>query len=195
MSELSRSREAFRAYLLRMAEDADLAIAFASAYETMNGEERDAQLSVLDEELATLGVPAVAVLGPLFAVEEDLERRAAIAARLPSPLSTTMVSFATKGAPRRLVLAERVYLDFIGATVVTMNETLACTRVPLTRLADLEVLLAAELTATPLEAIIDELAEAVVRLVRRAPPPRELLRHASLFNVASHALAVTAVAS
>jgi hypothetical protein len=119
-----RLRSAWRTWLSALAVDAEAAVAAALAYEALAGEGRDAWLDALDEDRASLGVPAVALYAPLLAVEPDEGRRA----RIGTALATAGAGTPSRGDVRALVgrapggehvcvLVSPLYLDFVALLV------------------------------------------------------------------------------
>jgi hypothetical protein len=119
-----RLLSAWRTWLSALAVDAEAAVAAALAYEALAGEGRDAWLDALDEDRASLGVPAVALYAPLLAVEPDEGRRA----RIGTAMATAGAVTPPRGDVRALlgrapggdhvcVLVSPLYLDFVALLV------------------------------------------------------------------------------
>jgi hypothetical protein len=119
-----RLRSAWRTWLSALAVDAEAAVAAALAYEALAGEGRDAWLDALEEDRASLGVPAMALYAPLLAVEPDEARRTRMGAALategasppPRPHVRALLGEAPSGE-HVCVLVSPLYLDFVALLV------------------------------------------------------------------------------
>src|SRR6185437_16734210 len=75
-----RARSAWQAWLRALADDAEAALAAALTYEALGPADRDAWLDALDEDAPQILVPRESLYAPLLMVEDDVARRARIAA-------------------------------------------------------------------------------------------------------------------
>ncbi len=194
-----RLRSAWRTWLSALAVDAEAAVAAALAYEALGGEGRDAWLDALDEEGASLGVPAEALYAPLLAVETDEARRArmglALGADGASPRARDDVrALLGKAASGEhvCVLVSPLYLDFVALLVCRYRPDhgfISVRKEPVRHVVDaLGQRLAgaspvsgspvrctvdgAAVVESPLSVVVEELAHAIVadrRAGRRAP--------------------------
>ncbi len=184
-SSSHRVRAAWRTWLSALATDADAAIAAAMAYESLQPEARDAWLDALEGDASTLGVPAVALYAPLFAVESDGARRGRIAAAMAGdPLAhaasppRALRGVATDGTHACAIIAP-VYLDFVQILWCRFTPAAGFISVrhePLRHIADQAPIAEVEgvtVEPTPLRIVVEELAHAILadRREHRAPPP------------------------
>jgi hypothetical protein len=173
----------FRAFVKRIEDDADLALGLAEAYRELPFEERDAMLAILNEEVAGAACSPVAVFAPLFAVEEDVGRRAALYAHLRHLAPPTTEAFASD--TQELFLLESFEGTFVSGTRIRFTgDALECDALPLSKRDALMRTLSQNLLAIPLSEAIDRLAAALVRWTRLLgmPVPPVLVRHAHLFG-------------
>jgi hypothetical protein len=180
MQESSRS---FRAFVTRIEDDADLALGLAEAYRELPHDERDAMISILKNEVSDAACDPVSVFAPLFAVEEDGDRRAALYAHLRHLAPPITEAFASE--ENELFLLESFDTTFVSGTRIRfIGDALECDALPLSRRDSLLRTLSQDLFAVPLPDAIDRLANALVRWTRLLgmPVPSILVRHAHLFG-------------
>jgi hypothetical protein len=143
-------------------------------------------LSILKDEVSESACSPVAVFAPLFAVEEDAGRRAALYAHLRHLTQPTTEAFAT-GA-NELFLLESFESTFVSGTRIRfVGDTLECDALPLSRRDALLRTLLQNVFPVPLPTAIDRVAAALVRWTRLLgmPVPALLVRHAHLFGAIS----------
>jgi hypothetical protein len=186
-----RMRGAWRAWLASLAVDAEAAVAAAHLYAELPGEVRDAWLDALAEDVPMLEVPGVAVYGPLLAVEADPERRlrmsqAAGVSLAPMTEVRRALLGAMEGGVRIAAIVMPLYLDFVrllvcrfvrdrGFELVCQDPILRDDQAPVSG----STLLGVKLFASSVEAVIDELAHAVLAHRRSGRELPELLRGCS----------------
>lgn len=184
------------AWLGSLGHDAEAAQAAASAYASLDDEGRWRFLQALDDDAARLGLPAVALYGPLLGVEDDPARldvmRGALA-RDPRGLAPAIEARALWGVgakgERAAVLVMPLYLSFVHVLTCGFRPAqgfLWARHEPLVaaRLApgpgDLE---GTRVEPTPLKPVVEELALAVLAHRRnRGALPEALLPVVSLFS-------------
>jgi hypothetical protein len=187
----------WRQWLGSLATDAEAALAAAMAYKELDGTGREQWLDALEHDSASLDVPLIAVYAPLLAVESDPVRRARINDAMgPEDLAATPRTATRALGGRALgglhvaVIVSPLYLDFV--------QVLACGYLPRSgfewvrhdpivrassALAAGDTLGNAALEATPIKAVIDELAHAVLAHRRCGRDLPEALRiFADLFG-------------
>jgi hypothetical protein len=184
------------AWLGSLGHDADAAQAASSAYASLDDEGRWRFLRALNDDAARLGLPAVALYGPLLGVEDDPERLDAMREALerdPRGLSPAIEARALWGVgakgERAAVLIMPLYLSFVHVLTCgfrTGHGFLWARHEPLVsaRLApgpgDLE---GTRVEPAPLKPVVEELALAVLAHRRhRGALPEALLPVVSLFS-------------
>lgn len=188
-------RAAWRAWLSSLATDAEAAMAAAHLYAELPDDARDAWLDALAEDAPLLSVPLVAVYGPLMTVERDLDRRERIGKSVGEVLGPiTQVKRALLGAaPGRVGIAALViplYLDFVRLLVCRFvkdrgfdwvrQDPIVCDS---DALHSGNVIDGVQLFTSSIEAVIDELAHAVLAHRRSGREvPRLLCDCADLFS-------------
>lgn len=182
-----RGREAWRAWLQALSNDAEAAIWAALAYETLDAGARDAFLLALEQDAPTLGVPRIAVYAPLLSVEDDENRRARIVRSMGTDTGTSqgrVQAFAGEGGngERVVVVVRPVYLDFVRVISCRLgpdgvrwvrDEPLMHRRDAPTERATIEGMV---LERVPTRAVVDHVALAVVAERRRNRTLSERLR-------------------
>lgn len=191
-----RYARAWRVWLGALAHDPEAAWAAALTYRSLDAQGREAWLDALDVDAPDVGAPPIALYAPILAVEDDLDRRARIEATLlrhgaPAPKEHLRgLRGAVDGSPRRvLVLVHPLYLDFVEVLTCTLEAEHGFRDVrhdPI-RLAEQaphagDVVEGVEVEEVPVEALIEELAHAVVAHRRRnLEIPEALARFVDLF--------------
>ncbi|MBM4374245.1 MAG: hypothetical protein FJ095_04105 [Deltaproteobacteria bacterium] len=188
-------RGAWQVWLASLATDADAATVAAHLYAELPDGARDAWLSALAEDAPGLGVPEAAIYGPLLAVESDPQRRERILRATNTSLgSITEVRRALMGtAPGGVKLAVLViplYLDFVrvlSCRIVKDRGFEWVQQLPIVRDADAPdkgtILDDIKLYPTSRDAVVDELAHAVLAQRRSGRPLPQVLRDcADLFS-------------
>jgi hypothetical protein len=183
------------AWLSSLATDAEAATAAAHLYAELPVEARDAWLDALAEDAPDLNVPKVAVYGPLLTVEADSERRERIVKVVGKALGpVTRVRRALLGTASRghrlTVLVIPLYLDFVRLLVCRIVKDMGFEWVkqdPIVCDSDAPVagseIEGVKLYATSTEAVVDELAHAVLAHRRSGREVPDLLRDfADLFS-------------
>ncbi len=191
----ARVTRVWREWLTALAKDPEAALAAAQAYEQLDDAARERWLSILDKEGASLEVPRVALYAPMLAVESNPQRLLEILGRVAAEVQSATRQRPTDHSQRRAlcgdlgqgvrlaVLVEPLYLDFVhvlacayvpgrrfvwvrhdpianASDVVSPGGTLECVRVD----------------ATPVKAVVDELARTIVAHQRGGEPLPEPLR-------------------
>jgi hypothetical protein len=187
-------------WLGALATDAEAALATAIAYRDLTPAGRDYWLAVLDQDQKRLDVPRIALYAPLLAVESDPVRRQRISEAMgPVDLEVTPrfgargLSGVSPDGTRVAVLITPLYLDFaqvvacgyrthVGFTWVRHDPIVLFSSVP--RSGDrVEGVM---LETTPLKALIDDLALAVLAHRRGGRElPEALSMFADLFGFVS----------
>lgn len=188
-------RGAWQVWLASLATDADAATVAAHLYGELPDEARDAWLAALDEDAPGLGVPHAALYGPLLAVEADPTRRARIGLAANTSLgSITEVRRAligtASGGVRLAVLVIPLYLDFVRVLVCRIVKDRGfdwVKHLPFVREADAPdkgtVIDEVKLYLSSRDAVVDELAHAVLAQRRSGRPLPQILRDcADLFS-------------
>jgi hypothetical protein len=189
------AHRAWRVWLQSLATDAEAVTAAAHLYGELPADARNAWLDALDEDMHALDVPEVAVYGPLLAVERDPERLVRIrerAGRSLGPISQVrraLLGTAPRGV-RLSVLVIPLYLDFVRILVCRFVKDWGFEWVkqdPFVPDADApvsgSVIEGVKLYASSTEAVVDELAHAVLAHRRRGLEVPELLKAcADLFS-------------
>ncbi len=184
-------------WLGALATDAEAALATAIAYRGLTPAGRDYWLAVLEQDVKRLAVPKVALYAPLLAVESDAARRERISLAMgPIELDATpgfaahALSGVARDGTRVAVLVTPLYLDFAqvlacgyriggGFSWVRHDPIVLHASVP----AAGERLEGAQLENTPMKALIDDLAHAVLAHRRADRELPEALRvFADLFG-------------
>jgi hypothetical protein len=179
---MSPTRDAFRALLGRLPTEPDVVIGFVAAYAAMTPQAREAQLSILEEELASLSVLPAAVYIPLLSVEDNVFRREHMSLRAAAPPVTARAFRAVVG-PRRIVLVTIPYLDFCTGLVVTiLPKHVESASIPLSRLASLAGEVGFEIEPLSIEDAIDALSIAVLRHPEDTQVREILLPYIDLFG-------------
>jgi hypothetical protein len=180
----------WRGWLETLARDPEAALAAAQAYQQMDAAGRDEWLRALEADVASLGVPSVAVYAPLLAVESDPHRLRQIMQVLAHSREVVACKVVRRALRGRLpggvqvaVLVEPLYLDFV--------QVLACGYVPGERflwvrhdpiasgsqaLSKVGTLEGADLEPTPLRGVVDDLARTIVAHRRYGGTLPEALR-------------------
>lgn len=186
-----RAHAAWQAWLGALADDAEAALAAALTYEALPPANRDAWLDALDEDAPHVRAPRESMYAPLLLVEDDVARRARIAARCGE--------LASRGSPRAwwgvredglhvCVIVVPLWLKFV--------ETLRCGYAtdtgfafaehdPLRSDDDVEHAehRGAELERADLSFVVEELAHTVLAAKRRGEPiPQALTAFDHLFT-------------
>jgi len=189
------AHRAWRVWLQSLATDAEAVTAAAHLYGELPDDARDAWLDALDEDMHALNVPEVAVYGPLLAVERDPARLARIldrAGRALAPVTRVRRALlgTLQGGVKLSVLVIPLYLDFVRILVcrfvkergfewVKQDPFVPDTDAPVAG----SVIEGVKLYASSTEAVVDELAHAVLAHRRRGLEVPEVLRHcADLFS-------------
>lgn len=190
-----RVQRAWQAWLESLATDSEAAIAAAHLYGELPDDARDAWLEALAEDVPALGVPEVAVYGPLLTVERDPVRAAKIRARAGRSLGPiTRVRRAligtASGGVRLAALVIPLYLDFVRLLVCRFVKDEGFEWVnqdPFVSEHDAprsgSVIEGVQLFTSSVEVVVDELAHAVLAHRRRqGEVPRLLADCADLFS-------------
>ncbi|MEM1029950.1 MAG: hypothetical protein AAF928_06900 [Myxococcota bacterium] len=190
-----RAHRAWRSWLQSLATDAEAVTAAAHLYGELPPDARDAWLQALDEDMPALDVPEVAVYGPLLAVETDPERLGRLrerAGRALGPVSRVDRALlgTASGGVRLSVLVIPLYLDFVRILVCRLVKHQGFDWVqqdPFVPVADApvpgSVIEGVKLYASSTEAVVDELAHAVLAHRRRGRAVPALLKDcADLFS-------------
>jgi hypothetical protein len=192
----SRLVEAWREWLRALATDAEAALAAAIAYRELDGAGREEWLRALEQDAELISVPKFAVYAPLLAVESDPARRARIQRNVGSLDSVTprvpaegFEGTAADGS-KVAVLVSPLYLDFVqvlacgyradvGFDWVRHDPIVERRRAPKPG----ERIEGVCIEGTPLRALIDDLAHAVLAHRRNGGELPEALRvFADLFG-------------
>ncbi len=178
-------RSAWRSWLAALATDAEAAIAAALTYESLSGDAREAWLEAIATESSTLDVPAVALYGPLLAVESNSARiekmRAAVAANAASARvlesePRASLGVAKGGGMHACVIAAPLYLDYVRVLVCRYTPRggfVWAAHDPLRHVGDLASFREVEgiaVESTPLPVVVDELSHAVLADRRQNRP-------------------------
>jgi hypothetical protein len=189
--------DAWCVWLDALATDAEAALAAAMAYKELDGSARDTWLGALEQDRERVGVPRIAVYAPLLAVESDPERRHRINTAIgPEDLRATprIPAYGLRGVSRLglrvATVVTPLYLDFVqvlacgysgsvGFEWVRHDPIVESRRAP--RRGDM--IEGVILERSPLNVIVDELAEAVLAHQRGGRSIPEALRvFADLFG-------------
>jgi len=189
--------DAWREWLGKLATDAEAALAAAMAYKELDDAGRDRWIGALEQDTETLLVPRIAVYAPLLAVETDGVRRTRIMDALgPDDSSATprAGAAALRGVGsdhwRVAALITPLYLDFVQVLACGYHPEEGFRWVrhdPIVRrertLQRRDELGGVTLESTPLKAVVDELAAAVLAHQRRGQElPEALQAFADLFG-------------
>ena len=189
-----RFDRAWRAWLASLATDAEAAMGAAHLYAELPSEPRDAWLDALVEDAPKVDVPIAALYGPLLVVEDDPGRRRRICtASGLTPFAADRVGRALRGTVADAVVAvvvQPLYLDFVRIIVCRYVRGRGFDVVyqqPLVREGDVprvgDAVEGALVRSACPDAVVDELAHAVVAHRRRERPlPRPLRAWADLFS-------------
>ena len=198
-----RMLAAWREWLAALATDADAALAAADLYAGLAPAARDAWLDALAEDGPSLNVPSLALYAPLLGVETDPERRGrmevAVALGIDeewervgcveSPEPRAFSGMTSSGA-RVVALIQPVYLQFVrvlwcrfvpdeGIHWARHDSLLANAHAP----KNGDEVDGVVLERTPLSAIVEELAHAILAHRRRGSElPGSLREFADLFG-------------
>jgi hypothetical protein len=188
-------RAAWRVWLRSLATDAEAAMAAAHLYAELPSDARGAWLDALAEDAPMLDVPPVAVYGPLLTVEQDAERRERIRTSVGGvlgPVSQVRRALlgTAPGSVRVTALVIPLYLDFVRLLVCRFvkdkgfewvkQDPIVCDRDAPRSGSTIE---GVQLFASSAEAVIDELAHAVLAHRRSGREVPRLLRDcADLFS-------------
>ncbi len=195
----ARARGAWRVWLASLASDATAATAAAHLYGELPPEARDAWLDALADDAPGLEVPDAALYGPLLAVEGDPARHERIRRAANTSLSSianvkrALVGTASEALPagvRIAVLVIPLYLEFVRVLVFRIVKDVGfdwVRQIPIIRDCDApsrgSEIEGIHLYASSRDAIVDELAHAVLAHRRSGREIPELLRGcAELFN-------------
>lgn len=187
---------AWREWLAALATDAEAAIAAAHVYGELGPEAREAWLDVLAEDAPKLQVPAVAIYAPLLSVESDAGRRERIEVAIgegehaPRPPGGFALRGVAAGGDRVVALVTPLYLRFVRVLWCRYlpEDGIAWARHdPIVRAEDAPgpgiLLDGAQLEATPIKLVIEELCHAVLAQQRKgAELPPSLQLCADLFD-------------
>ena len=188
-----RMTAAFKAWLEALATDPEAATSAAMAYESLEGDGRDAWLDAIEAEAPRLEVPALALYAPLLGVETDEARRARMQTALSQapitpPPPRTLRALHGQGAAGEVVAAIVIplYLDFVELLVCRYQPDVGVTsarRGPLLRASEvwggtqpLREVDGVTLSEVPFAYLVEELAHALVADLREGRPPPEPLR-------------------
>lgn len=182
-----RSIAAWRQWLSSMATDAEAALSAAIAYREMDGPGRDNWISSLESDAPEVEVPKIALYAPLLAVETDPSRRNRLVAELsvetPSGLAPSMprALLGCRDGTRVYVLASSLYLDFVQilACGVCGGRFTWVRHDPISRLDQVpqqgDIIEGARLENTPVKAVLDDLAQAILSHQRKGESLPEAL--------------------
>ncbi|MBM4364068.1 MAG: hypothetical protein FJ104_15415, partial [Deltaproteobacteria bacterium] len=189
--------DAWCAFLGRLATDAEAALAAAMAYRELDDAARDVWIAALDQDIGRVAAPRIAVYAPLLAVETDPDRRSRVVraigpvdpAAAPRALAHALSGVAPGGL-RIAALIVPLYLDFVQVLACAYRSGGGFEWVKHDPIVSREQapspgaeLGGARVEATPLPAVIDDLAAAIVAQVRTGRPLPEALRvFADLFG-------------
>lgn len=187
---------AWREWLAALATDAEAAIAAAHVYGELGPEARDAWLDVLAEDAPKLPVPPVAIYAPLLSVESDAARRQRIEVaigegeRASGPVGGFALRGIAAGGDRVVALVTPLYLRFVRVLWCRYlpEDGVAWARHdPIVRAEEAPgpgmVLDGAQLEATPIKLVIEELCHAILAQRRKgAELPASLQLCADLFD-------------
>lgn len=174
-----RAAGAWSEWLRALTSEPDAALAAAEVYARLNETERDAWLQTLERDVASLGVPAVAVFAPLLAVESNAARRSAIARALTGgremePRTPTRALVGDHGRERIAVIVSPLYLDFVQVVACryqTAERFVWVKQDPIVRTAQAPlagvVVDGVRLTEVSVSLVVDELAVTIVALQRK----------------------------
>jgi hypothetical protein len=193
----TRFVDAWREWLGKLATDAEAALAAAMAYKELDAEGRDTWIDALQQDAESIPVPRIALYAPLLAVEADAARRDRIASAMGNDVAAasprapaTALSGNGPGEIRVAAIITPLYLDFVqvlacgyrthgGFEWVRHDPIVARDQSP----RQGAQLGGAVLESTPLKALVDDLAHAVLahtRSHREVPEALQVL--ADLFG-------------
>lgn len=196
---------AWREWLEALGTDAEAALAASLAYEQLDAAGRDRWLAAVEQDARDLDVPRIAIYAPLLAVEADVERRDRIERALGASQASATPRCAGQGlcgvAPdgtRVATIITPLYLDFVEVLACGYRLDTGISWVKHDPIVDRragphsgDVVGSAELEASSVKVVIDELAHAVVAHSRSGKPLPEALRaFADLFRAAVDPVAV-----
>lgn len=205
-----RMLAAWREWLAALASDADAALAAADLYAGLAAPARDAWLDALAEDGPALDVPLLALYAPLLGVETDADRRARMEVAIAlgteglsgktlgcmeTPMARALGGMTSTGA-RVVALIQPVYLQFVrvlwcrfvpdeGIHWARHDSLLADADAP----KNGDIVDGVMLDRTPMPAIVEELAHAILAHRRRGSElPSVLCEFADLFGTDVEAL-------
>lgn len=193
----ARSLDIWCEFLGRLATDADAAQAAAMAYQELDPDARDVWIAALEQDMHRVSAPRIAVYAPLLAVETDPKRRARVLAAIgpvqaeATPRSPAYALASRAGKPTRVaIIVAPLYLDFVQVVACAYRPAEGFDWVkhdPIVLRASAprvgEVLGGEALEATPLSAVVDDLAITVVAHTRSGRAlPEALTLFADLFG-------------
>ncbi|MCU0682600.1 MAG: hypothetical protein MUF34_10170 [Polyangiaceae bacterium] len=190
------SLELWDAWLGSLGHDAEAARAAAEAYASLDGRGRWRWLRAVGDDAARLGLPPVALYGPLLGVEDDAERLAVMRRALeddPRGLAPAAEVRALWGVgvegTRAAVLVVPLYLSFVHVLTCGFRPGLGFLwarhepLVPASLAPGPGELEGTWVEPAPLKPVVEELALAVLAQRRRASAlPEALLPFVSLFS-------------
>jgi hypothetical protein len=194
------ARAAWRTWLGALAVDAEVALAAALTYESLDDAARDAFLDAIDEDAAIIDAPKIALFAPFLAVENETRRRDRLSKAIASDPRVDV-----RRAPRALfgnvdgeqltVLLLPLYLGFVEVLACRWSHHAGCISAehePLRTARDFQRAQSFDgvaLEEMAFDEAIEDLAHAIVTSVRRdGHPPDALIPFADLFSLrAAHA--------
>jgi hypothetical protein len=198
-----RTLDVWCAFLDRLATDAEAALAAAMAYRELDGPARDTWISALEHDIDRVNVPRIAVYAPLLAVETDPKRRSRVLAAVgpeqaeATPRSPAYGLMSRQKQNRQKTTSGRVativaplYLDFVQVLACSYRPGEAFDWVKHDPIVERSrapragaILGDVVLEATPIGAVVDDLAITVVAHTRTGHPlPEALSVFADLFG-------------
>ncbi len=201
--------DAWCAFLGRLATDAEAALAAAMAYRELAGPAREDWILALAHDIDKVSVPPIAVYAPLLAVETEPRRRQRILSALGpvhADATPTTAAFALASRPggesRIAVIVAPLYLDFVQVLACGYRHAEGFDWVKHDPIVELrraphagELVGGVEVEATPLGAVVDDLAITVVAHARTGGTlPEALSVFADLFGPGGEAPARLTVA-
>jgi hypothetical protein len=185
-----RMLEAWCQWLTAMASDAEAALAAAFAYRDLDANARDTWLGALAQDADRLNVPKAALYAPLLAVESDSRRRRRMLLAAGGDLSEVAPrgeAYALAGWGKRglrvATLVTPLYLDFVQVLACGYNHQRGFDWVRHDPIVDRRkaptfnsIIEGVKVEAASLNALIDDLAHAVLAHQRAGRSPPEALR-------------------
>jgi hypothetical protein len=193
----ARAVDAWCEWLGALATDAEAALAAAMAYKQLDGAARDMWLGALEQDALRVTVPRIAVYAPLLAVESDPKRRARITEAigpLDSSATPCVPAYAlgnvAKDGMHVAAIVTPLYLDFVQVLACGFRTTEGFSWVKHDPIVDRRraptagvELSGVLLENTPIKALVDDLALAVLAHERQGRKLPEALRvFADLFS-------------